>query len=159
MKTARSGSFSWKRRRGNPAAVFAGLLSALFATFLPVRISLSLALRKLTFLAVAASLALAPVPSAFSEDGSAIAGHASLADLETTEHGHSHDEDGPMDHSAAHKHGHDPADHSHQFAFLTGGSNHWGMPPAERWPSVLSGSPDGALDFGIERPPRQSTSL
>lgn len=159
MKTAKSGMFSWKRRRGNPAAVFARLLSALFAIFLPVRISMGPALRKLTFVAVAASLALSPVPSAFSEDGSAIAGHASLADLETTEHGHSHDDEGPMDHSAAHKHGHDPADHSHQFAFLTAGSNQWGMPPTECWLSVLSGSPDGALGLGIERPPRQSTSL
>ena len=159
MKAAKSGSISWKRRKGNPAPVLARLLLALFATFRPVPIPLGPALRKLTLVVVAASLAFAPIPSTFAEDGASTAGYASLADPETTDHGHSHDDDGPIDHSAVHKHGHDPADHSHQFAFLTAGSNQWGMPPAECWLYTLSGSPDGALGLGIERPPRPSTFL
>jgi hypothetical protein len=85
--------------------------------------------------------------------------HAGLAGQHDADHGHSHDHGETTDHSASHKHGHDPADHSHQYAFLSGGGDQWGLPPAQRWPSALSGSPDAAMGVGIERPPKRAMSL
>jgi hypothetical protein len=117
------------------------------------------ALRKLTLVAVAAFLAFVPLPAAYVENETGSVGYTSSAGQEVADHKHSHDDGDPIDHSADYKHGHDPADHSHQFVFLTGGSSQWGLPPAQRWPSALSGRPDASIGFGIERPPKQSTSL
>ena len=159
MRAAESRFFGWKRRGGNPASALASVLSALFEALLPVRTPLGPALRKLTLLAVAVSLALTPLPAALVEGGPKSAGYTSLAEQEAADHGHSHDSGEAVDHSAAHKHGHDPADHSHQYAFLSGGSSQWGLPPAQRWPSALSGRPDAAIGLGIERPPKRAMSL
>lgn len=159
MRAAESRLFGWKRRGGNPAYALASVLSELFETLLPVRTPLGPALRKLTLLAVAVSLALAPLPAALVEGAPESARYASLAEQEAADHGHSHDSGNAVDHSDAHKHGHDPADHSHQYAFLSGGSSQWGLPPPQRWPSALSARPNGAIGLGIERPPRQAMFL
>jgi hypothetical protein len=129
-------------------------VSALFETLVSIRTPPGLALRKLTLVAVVASIAFSPLPVAFVEGDPKSAHYASLAEQEATDHGHSHDDGEAVDHSAAHKHGHDPADHSHQYAFLSGGSSQWGLPPAQRWPSALSARPNSAIGLGIERPPK-----
>jgi ABC-type Zn2+ transport system substrate-binding protein/surface adhesin len=117
------------------------------------------AFRKLTMVAVAVALAVAPLPAALVHAAPDSAGQLSLAEQEAAEHGHSHDEADGADHSAHHKHGHDPADHSHQYAFLAGASSQWGLPPAQRWPCALNGRPDAAIGLGIERPPKRIMSL
>lgn len=117
------------------------------------------ALRKITTVAVVAGLVFAPLPPAFAFGSHESTTHAALAEQDAVDHGHSHDEDEPHGPSANHSHGHDPADHSHQYAFLSGGSSQWGLPPPLRWPSALSGRPDAAISFGIERPPKRAMSL
>jgi hypothetical protein len=161
MRAAESRFFGRKSRGrgGNPAYALARLLSALAGILLPLPVSKGPSLRKLMVVAVAASLALAPLPAAVVADAPDNAGYASLTGQEAAEHGHSHDDEGAADHSAAHEHGHDPADHSHQYAFLTGSSSQWGLPPVQRWPSALSGRLDGALGLGIDRPPKQAMSI
>lgn len=113
--------------------------------------------RKLIVSALAAGLILAPLPAAFGHDGVEILAQTALDDAE---HGHSHD-DGETDHSSAsHGHsGHDPADHSHQFAFLAGSAVAAMMPWPQGWPSLAHGRPDQAAGFGIERPPKGTMSL
>jgi hypothetical protein len=89
--------------------------------------------------------------------GSAHAGawQVSEAALEIVEHGHSHDDGETHDQTSGHMHGHDPADHSHQFAFLSGSSGHWSLPSPEGWPQAWNGAPDPATGSGIDRPPKQ----
>ena len=154
---------TWKGRGGNPAAALSSFVSALFAGLPLAGSPLGPALRKLILIAVAVSLAFAPLPVALAGGGTESVHHASLAEQEASDHGHSHEdshhEGEAAGHSAAHQHGHDPADHSHHYVFLTGGSSQWGLPPAQRWPSALSGRPDAAMGFGIERPPKRVKSL
>ena len=151
MKAAESLKFGRKQGGGTLASSVASVLYAIFHT--------APALRKLMLVAVAVSLVFAPLPAALGHAVPESAGHASLAAEEAAEHGHSHDDDEPHGPLTGHTHGHDPADHSHQFAFMTGGSSQWGLPPAQRWPSALSGRPDAALGLGIERPPKRVMSL
>lgn len=45
--------------------------------------------------------------------------HADLEQVEDAEHGHAHDDGEPYERTTGHSHGHDPADHSHQVAFVS----------------------------------------
>jgi hypothetical protein len=120
--------------------------------------------RKLSIVTTAAALALAPLPLASAHAPLALAAaedarHAALIAQEIAEHGHSHDDGEAHEQSGGHMHGHDPADHSHQFAFFAGSASHWGLPAPQRWPSSRSGQPDPAAGSGIDRPPKQTLSL
>ena len=137
---------------------FASLLSRLRTT------ALRAAFRKLAVTTLAVGLALAPLPLAFAHNplsGAAAesARHPALLAQEIAEHGHSHDDGEAHEQSGGHLHGHDPADHSHQFAFFAGSASQWGLPAPERWPSSRSGPPDPATGSGIDRPPKQAMSL
>lgn len=147
---------SW---RGNfPAADDRRFRSLLLAFLLLLR-SL-LAPRKLIVSAVAAGLLLAPLPAAFGHERLKMAEQSDRYALDVSEHGHSHDEDGGDDNAVGHSHnGHDPADHSHQFAFLGVAVNHGILPFPERWPALQNGAPDQAAGLGIDRPPKRMTSL
>ena len=135
------------------------LLRCLFTILQPFQARLRPALRTFTMIAVAGSLVLSPITPAFAFGTPDSAAHAALADQEAADHGHSHDEDEPHSPPGSHTHSHDPADHSHQYAFLSGGTGQWGLPPALGWPSAQSGRPDAALGLGIERPPKRTASL
>jgi hypothetical protein len=113
---------------------------------------------------LSAALALAPLPLASAHDPLALsaaeaARHAALVAQEIAEHGHSHEDGDDHEQSPGHMHGHDPADHSHQFAFFPGNAGHCGLPAPQRWPSFLIGPPDPATGFGIERPPKSMMSV
>jgi ABC-type Zn2+ transport system substrate-binding protein/surface adhesin len=128
------------------------------------RIALAKRIKVIAVVAITAGLALAPMPLASAHDPLALAAaesarHAALAAQETAEHGHSHDDGEAHEQSDGHLHGHDPADHSHQFAFFAGSASQWGLPLPQRWPSSRSGTPDPATGFGIDRPPKQAMSL
>jgi ABC-type nickel/cobalt efflux system permease component RcnA len=78
------------------------------------------------FSALLLSLALVTLPSNFSSfhfplDMSDIETdrHAALEQVEDADHGHSHDDGEPFEKASGHSHGHDPADHSHQVAFVS----------------------------------------
>ena len=139
-------------------SAFASLLSRLRTT------ALREAFRKLAVTTLAAGLALAPLPLASAHDplelsAAEAARHAALVAQEIAEHGHSHDDGEAHEQSGGHMHGHDPADHSHQFAFFAGSASQWGLPAPQRWPSSRSGPPDPATGSGIDRPPKQAMSL
>ena len=152
-------------RRGHGSVAAAEALFALCLIFLSslmifARGRLKPALRKTTLCCVAAGLVFAPLPAAFTQSPLALyAVETGQIGQETAEHGHSHEEDGGHEHPAGHMHGHDPADHSHQFALLSGGGGQWGLPSARRLPPSPSGVADQATDLGIERPPKQAMSL
>lgn len=115
--------------------------------------------RKLIASALVAGLILAPIPAAFAHDQLEVAGHPDVAALDAAEHGHSHDDGETESNPANHAHGgHDPADHSHQFAFLSGGAGHDLLPLPQGWPSLWNGTPDQASGLGIERPPKRMMS-
>ena len=135
------------------------LLSFVFAIIQQFQILVRPALSKIAAVVIAAGLVFAPLPAAFAFGSHEGTTHAALAEQDAAERGHSHDDEEPHGPFTSHTHGHDPADHSHQYAFLSGGSGQWGLPPTLRWPSALSGRPDGALGFGIERPPKLTMSL
>jgi hypothetical protein len=131
------------------------MLSCLFGILCQLQILARSALRRLAVTAVAVGLVLAPLPPAFALG---VAEGPAHADLEAADPGHSHDDGethGPFN---SHTHGHDPADHSHQYGFLSGEGNAWGFPPAQHWSSALSGRPDAVIDLGIERPPKHPMS-
>lgn len=160
MGAAESRFSGWKRHGGGrrPAGVTAAMLFCVLRIFQCWHVLVRPFLRKLALVAVAAGLVFAPLPQAFAFGAQESGSHAALAAQEAAEHGHSHDGDEPHGPYAGHTHGHDPADHSHQYAHLSGGNGQWGLPPPQRWPSVLSGRPDGALGSGIERPPKRLMS-
>jgi hypothetical protein len=134
-------------------------MSVLFGLVLQFQVDLQAALRRLMAVALAAGLVFAPLPAAFASGAPETAMHASFSAHDAAEHGHSHGDDEPMEPPRGHAHGHDPADHSHQYAFLSAGSSQWGLPAAQPWRVALSGRPDAALGLGIERPPKQVQSL
>lgn len=110
--------------------------------------------RKLLVAVLAAGMILAPLPAAFAHDRIEAPAHAAAAAQEAAEHGHDHD-DGD---TAGHAHGgHDPADHSHQFAFLATAACSVMTPFPQRWPSLWNGTPDPASGLGIDRPPKRTT--
>ena len=132
----------------------------LHAILLPLILQLNalrIPLRKLAVAAVAAGLLLAPLPSAFSHGALDDAAYATSDNQDVADHGHSHDDD-DTDYQAK-KHGHDPVDHSHQFAFLAGTAVAAVMPLPQGWTSLAHGRPDQAAGFGIERPPKGTMSL
>ncbi len=108
---------------------------------------------------LAAGLILAPLPPAFPLGVAESQAHAGLASHEAAGHDHSHgdgdDMHGPFN---GHTHGHDPADHSHHYGFLSGEGSAWSPPPAQRWSPAPSGWPEAVVDLGIERPPKRPTS-
>jgi hypothetical protein len=114
--------------------------------------------RKIAIAAVAAGLVLAPLPLASPHHALSVAAAESIAQ-EPADHGHSHEDDESGEKPAGHLNGHDPADHSHQFAFFPGSGSHWGLPVAKRWPASFSGPTDPGTAFGIDRPPKLSLSL
>ena len=156
-----SGLFGWTqlRREGVAASGLAATLSATAGLLLPLCALLGSSLRRLAIAGIAVSLALAPLPAPLAGGGPEHAGSASLAAQAHDGHGHSHDGGEAADHSTAHTHGHDPADHSHQYAFLSGGGSRWDLPPPQRWPEGLSEQPDAARGFVIERPPKRAQPL
>lgn len=156
MTAEKSGS-SGRTVRGCEG-IFAAVGFALWVPFYGlVQVLGALLPRKLIVSALAAGLILAPLPAAFGHERVEILAQTALDDAE---HGHGHD-DGETDHSpSGHGHGgHDPADHSHQFAFLAGAAVAAVMPMAQGWPSLAHGRPDQAAGFGIERPPKGTMSL
>jgi hypothetical protein len=82
-----------------------------------------------------------------------------LVAQETAEHGHSHEDGDDHEQSPGHTHGHDPADHSHQFAFFPGNAGHWGLPAPQFWPSFLIGPLEPKTGSGIDRPPKSMMSV
>lgn len=131
------------------------LLARIFWVLLPYHATVPGRLRKLAATIIAAGLVLSPMPMASAHEG---AWQAAEAAQEIAEHGHSHDDGEAHDQTSGHMHGHDPADHSHQFAFLSGSSGHWGLPSPEGWPPTWNGAPDTATGSGIDRPPKQMMS-
>jgi hypothetical protein len=116
------------------------------------------ALRQVVAVCIAAGLLFAPLPAAFTHGPQALSapeshGHSVSVTHQAADHSH-----GQAGHEPAggHIHGHDPADHSHQVAFLAGGNSKLSMPAPQRWPSSCSGTPDQAMALGIERPPKQT---
>lgn len=132
------------------------LVVGFFWLVLPCRANLRGRWRKLVATIIAAGLVLSPIPMASAHEG---AWHAAEAAQEIAEHGHSHDDGEAHDQTSGHMHGHDPADHSHQFAFLSGSSGRWGLPSPDGWPPAWNGAPDPATGSGIDRPPKQMMSL
>jgi hypothetical protein len=148
--------------------MFAHAVMTMFSTLASLlprsRTALRTAFRKLAVTAMAAGLALAPLPLDSAHDplshvAAETARHAALVAQEIAEHGHSHDDGEAHEQSGGHMHGHDPADHSHQFAFFAGSASQWGLPAPQRWPASRSGPPDSAKGFGIDRPPKRVMSL
>ena len=148
--------------------IFAHALMTMFSTLVSLLsrswTALRTTFRNLAVRAMAASLALAPLPLASAHDPLSLAAaesarHAALVAQEIAEHGHSHDDGEAHEQSGGHMHGHDPADHSHQFAFFAGSASQWGLPAPQRWPSSRSGPPDPATGFGIDRPPKRMMPL
>ena len=131
------------------------LLRSIFFGFLLLLQSLTHP-RKLIASALVAGLILAPIPAAFAQDRLELPGHADVAALDAAEHGHSHDDVETHEQPADHLHGHDPADHSHQAAFLAATLGNWGPPASRNWSSLLGDLPDPASGFGIDRPPKQA---
>jgi hypothetical protein len=152
-KSGRSGRTG--RGCGNVFAADTSAFLALFCNLL--RLFGAQLPRKLIVSAVAAGLILMPLPAAFGHEGVEI---LAQTELDGAEHGHSHD-DGETEHSSAsHGHGgHDPADHSHQFALLAGAALDAVMPLPKGWSPLAHGRPDQAADFGIDRPPKRMMSL
>jgi hypothetical protein len=116
-------------------------------------------MRGLALAILSAALALAPVPLASTHDLPAFtaaesARHATLIAQEIADHGHSHEDGDAHEQAHGHLHGHDPADHSHQLAFLPVTTDQSGQPLPQRWPSFLSGPLDPATGIGIDRPPK-----
>lgn len=145
-------------RGGHPAADLLFLRPLVFLFLFLVRSLVTQ--RRLIVWSVAAGLILAPLPAVFSDERLAPAGQSDISALDVSGHGHSHDGNDDDDHPAGHSHsGHDPADHSHQFAFLGVGVSHDVLPLPERWPSLRHGTPDQAVGFGIDRPPKRLMSL
>jgi hypothetical protein len=117
------------------------------------------ACRKMSVSAIAVGLLLAPLPAGFAHERLDLAGHAAVSAMEASEHGHSHDDEETGDTSAGHSHsGHDPADHSHQPAFLAASVSHWVLPLPQRWPTLWNSTSDQAAGTGIERPPKRMMS-
>lgn len=146
-------------RRGQYPATDFRQFSALLTVFLFLLRSLA-APRKLIVAAVAAGLLLAPLPAAFGHERLELAGQSGFSVLDAAGHGHSHDDDEASGNPAGNSHGdHDPADHSHQFAFLAVSVSHGILPLPDRWRSFRNGTPDQAAGFGIDRPPKRMMSL
>ena len=154
-------------RQGWVKSFVAGALTVLLRARLIIhfcRASLGHSLRALIVVATVVGLTSMPLPFALTHDARALQAsederHAALLALEAAEHGHSHDDGTADEENAGHVHGHDPADHSHQFAFVAGSSGHWGLPPPQRWSSSWFNIPLPAIADGIERPPRMLAFL
>ncbi len=134
-------------------------LASVFRLLMGSRFILRQRLREAAIAIMVGCLILAPVPLATHHDlpppadakSAWLSGHSAH---DHAGHGHSHDDDESHDRAAGHLHGHDPADHSHQFAHFPGGLRHWNWPAPQRWPRTLTGLPESAAAFGIDRPPK-----
>ena len=94
----------------------------------------------------------APTHSAALED----ARHAVLADVEASEHGHSHDDGEPYESKPGHAHGHDPADHSHQVAFMVHKADETLLDLDGIQFAIVQDLIKSGIVFGFERPPKTS---
>jgi hypothetical protein len=117
--------------------------------------------RSMIAIFMAFSLSAAPVNVSSAHDSIALiqaesVRHAALgAAVIEREHGHSH-EDGTEDEQAAgHIHGHDPADHSHQFAYICSNSDFWTVGEPKSWPNLLVDLVHTRATYGIDRPPKR----
>ena len=145
------------RRGWDPAAAVETLRVLLPALLL--QLCSLVACRKMSVSAIAVGLLLAPLPAGFAHERLELAGLADVPAMNASEHGHSHDDEETGDTSAGHLHsGHDPADHSHQPAFLAASVSHWVLPLPPRWPTLWNSSSDQAAGTGIERPPKRMMS-
>lgn len=80
--------------------------------------------------------------------------HVAGEALASSDHGHSHEDDDPVGHPAGHLHGHDPADHSHQFGFVHQAAVEAAPSTDRKWPAQTPSRAEPALPYGIERPPK-----
>jgi hypothetical protein len=80
--------------------------------------------------------------------------HAALAPVDVVEHGHSHDDGEPYEKAEGHAHGHDPADHSHQIAFVSVFTMSTLQLPAEEPVVGAFSFVRQQTGFGIDRPPK-----
>jgi hypothetical protein len=151
-----------RHRSGNLRGSAAGLLlvfASLSYLFARAQLLFLGSSRKMAVTAVAIALGLAPLPLIAAHHPSAgvtaeSVMHAALLERDVAEHGHGHDHGEAHEPAGGHIHGHDPADHSHQFAFFSGSTSHRGLPPPRGWPSLMSVMPDPATGLGIDRPPK-----
>lgn len=116
--------------------------------------------KQLVAITVVCALALIPLPASPLHDplDATLAEdlrHAALdAEAIEEQHGHTHEDGTEEEQTAGHMHGHDPADHSHNFAHLSSSANHWSTDGATGWPKSLSDLVQSSTTFGIERPPK-----
>lgn len=148
-------------RGGKTAAVSIFMLSRVFLAGLITSClrRLKPAVRRTVLGMLAAGLVLTPLPAAFGHVPELSAAEDGQVQQATADHGHGHEHGEGHAPPAGHLHGHDPADHSHQFALLSAGGNQWGLPSPRRWSSSPSGMADQATGLGIERPPKKAISL
>ena len=114
-----------------------------------------------TILSFVLLVALVLMPTAFRQEQThlnspsiEVTRHASLQDVATIEEGHSHEDGEPFERASNHSHGHDPADHSHQFAFMS----HNAIKIFQKMDEVrfvhVSDLVKRKFGSGIERPPK-----
>ena len=82
--------------------------------------------------------------------------HAVLADVEAADHGHSHDDGEPYESKTGHAHGHDPADHSHQVAFIVHKADETLLDLDGIQFAIVQDLIKSGIVFGFERPPKTS---
>lgn len=124
---------------------------------------LGLVFRKILLCALLIGLLVSPVTVQNHHDVSSQVAeakrHAALALVEIVDHGHSHDDGEDYEQSADHKHGHDPADHSHQVVIFSNSALADILPGADTpFPSV-SGLVMLETAFGFERPPKLTSPV
>jgi hypothetical protein len=149
----------WNMSAGARISSILPILEFLAASFS----SLSMRLKQLSAIAVAAALVLVPLPVSPVHDPVDLAvaenvRHVALAE-EFTEHGHDHDDGTTEEQLPGHMHGHDPADHSHQLAHLPVASGHSALTLDRSWLAHMRDLPDLETAFGIDRPPKLALSL
>lgn len=155
------------RSRASLADAFPALMTIVAAVSrlsCSLRWALMTGLRRWIVALIAGGLAFAPLPLGSFHDALAlstaeIARHSALAMQDTAEHGHTHEEGESQEQAPGHLHGHDPVDHSHQFAFFVSGDGDWGLPAPQRWALFVGDPPDPAFAFSIDRPPKLATSV
>lgn len=80
--------------------------------------------------------------------------HAGLTDAPAADSGHTHDEGDFGEDPAAHQHGHNPSDHSHDKPNLPRSGPRFATASAEVWESRLQLTPYPTPYFAFERPPK-----
>lgn len=113
-------------------------------------------LRALASLTVMIAMTLGMMP--FSGGHWLFHGQSGVAAIQVTapfdEHGHSHDDDDVNEQSAAHPHGHNPADHTHETPSLPVAISVVAPVGGQGWQKVSSRRTVLETAFRLERPPR-----